>query len=210
MIKLKVCGLREPDNIDDVLKLEPDWIGFIFHVRSARYIGSHLDPGYAKMLDGVEKVGVFVNEDQDFMDDAIGRYGLTMVQLHGSESPELCLAMQQCGVKVIKVFSIKDDFDFESLKPYEDYVDYFLFDTKVKGKLGGTGQTFDWTVLESYSSEKPFFLSGGISLGNIEEVLRMGIPQLFGIDVNSKFEDRPGLKNIEKLKHLKEIIDSQL
>lgn len=209
-MKLKVCGLRSPENIDDVLDLDPDMIGFIFHLRSARYVGSFLDPAYARMLDGVQKVGVFVNETQDFMDDAIARYGLTLVQLHGGESPETCQAMQQCGVKVIKVFSVKNDFDFEALKPYEDFVDFFLFDTKVKGKLGGTGQAFDWSILDQYNSKIPFFLSGGISMENVEEVLKLDLPQLVGIDVNSKFEDRPGIKNVGKLRQLKEILDSQL
>ena len=208
-MKLKVCGLRATDNIDEVLTLSPDFVGFIFHVRSARYVGSYLDPAYAKMLDGVEKVGGFVNEDEDFMDDAIERFGLTAVQLHGQESPELCEAMKRAGVKVMKVFSIGANFDFSQLSPYEAYVDYFLFDTKVKGKLGGTGKTFDWGLLDQYNSRIPFFLSGGLSLENIEEVLQLGIPQLVGIDVNSKFEDKPGLKNIEKLQQLKEILDSQ-
>jgi len=210
MIKLKVCGLRLPDNIDEVVELNPDFVGFIFHVRSARYIGSYLDPAYARMLDGVRKIGVFVNEEEDFIQDAIDRYGLHGVQLHGDESPELCRQMKRSGVMVIKVFSVQDDFDFDCLRPYEDGVDYFLFDTKVKGKLGGTGQRFDWSILDAYDSSVPFFLSGGLSLDNAEEVLRMGLPQLAGLDVNSKFEDKPGLKNIAKLAQLKEIMEAQV
>ncbi len=210
MMKLKVCGLRLPDNIDEVVELNPDFVGFIFHPRSARYVGSYLDPSYARMLDGVKKIGVFVNEEQDFIQDSIDRYGLHGVQLHGDESPELCRQMKRSGVMVIKVFSVQDDFDFDRLRPYEDGVDYFLFDTKVKGKLGGTGQRFDWSILDAYDSSVPFFLSGGLSLDNAEEVLRMGLPQLAGLDVNSKFEDKPGLKNIAKLAQLKEIMEAQV
>ncbi|MEO0899558.1 MAG: phosphoribosylanthranilate isomerase [Bacteroidota bacterium] len=207
-MKWKVCGLRHPENIDDILALEPDYVGFIFYVKSARYVGSTLDPAYAKMLDGVEKVGVFVNEEADAIDDAIDRFGLTMVQLHGKESPELCEEVKQMGVKVIKVFSIQNnEIDFDVLEEYETCTDYFLFDTKIKGKLGGTGQAFDWSILEEYPSNKPFFLSGGLSLLNIEEALKQRFPQLMAIDVNSKFEDRPGLKNLDKLTQLKEILD---
>ncbi|MEL6132998.1 MAG: phosphoribosylanthranilate isomerase [Bacteroidota bacterium] len=205
-MKLKICGLVYPENIDEVLLLEPDYMGFIFAVRSARYMRKALDPVYARMVDGVEKVGVFVDESEEGIQDAIDQYGLTMVQLHGKESPELCEKIQQSGVEVIKVFSVKDTFDFAVLTPYEPFVDYFLFDTKVKGKLGGTGQTFDWEVLEDYPSEIPFFLSGGLSLENIEQVLSLEIPKLHAIDVNSKFEIKPGLKDLDKLRQLKEIL----
>jgi len=205
-MKLKICGLVYPENIDEILLMEPDYVGFIFAVRSARYMRKALDPVYARMIDGVDKVGVFVDETEEAIQDAIDQYGLTMVQLHGKESPELCEVIQQSGVGVIKVFSVKDRFDFSVLEPYEPFVDYFLFDTKVKGKLGGTGQTFNWDILEDYPSEVPFFLSGGLSLENIEQVMQMEIPKLHAIDVNSKFEIKPGLKNLDKLRQLKEIL----
>ncbi len=130
-MKWKVCGLRDPNNIDEVLDLQPDYIGFIFYVRSARFAGSTLNAAYARNLSRVNKVGVFVNEDEVFIKDHIDRYALTTVQLHGQESPAFTQAIKQAGVEVVKVFSVKDKLDPDSLKPYEGVADYFLFDSKV-------------------------------------------------------------------------------
>ena len=127
-----------------------------------------------------------------------------MIQLHGSETPEYCKRLQtDSKVELWKVFSIKDHFDFSVLEAYEAVIDKFLFDTKGKEK-GGNGYTFDWSVLQDYPSQKPFMLSGGIGLDEIpavNELKKTKLP-LFGIDVNSKFEDKPGLKNIDLLKSL--------
>lgn len=197
-MKLKICGLREPDNIEALLPLRPDYLGFIFYVRSSRYAGRHLDPFFARQIEGPKKVGVFVDEDRFQIEETVETYGLDLVQLHGQEPPKLCRDLRQQGVQVIKVFSVGEAFDFGQLGAYEPHVDYFLFDTK--GKLpGGNGYAFDWRLLANYPSETPFFLSGGIGPAHRETVAELELAQLHGLDVNSKFEVRPGHKDVAKL-----------
>ena len=208
-MKLKICGMKYPENILEVGALLPDYMGFIFWEKSARYFDGEM-PNLPK---SIQKVGVFVNASLDEILDKVAKYDLQAIQLHGQESVEFCKDLKKNAPKlidVIKVFSILDTFDFGGLKPFENVCDYFLFDTK--GKLpGGNGTTFDWKVLENYPSTKPFFLSGGIGIEEIEgvkEILKTNLP-IYAIDVNSKFEIEPGLKNIERLKDLKiEIIDA--
>jgi phosphoribosylanthranilate isomerase len=151
-------------------------------------------------------VGVFVDEKVEYISGKIAKHKLSVVQLHGYESPETCRLLKTTNVKVIKVFSIKDTFDFSVLTPYEDVCDYYLFDTK--GKLpGGNGYAFNWEILKDYPSSKPYFLSGGIGLDDIKtikEFLQKPESQYcHAIDVNSKFEIEPGLKDFEKLKQFK-------
>jgi len=198
-MNLKICGLRHPDNIDAILPLKPDYLGFIFYNKSSRYAGRHLDPFYAKEIEGPKKVGVFVDETLMQMEDIIDTYRLDMVQLHGKESAELCEKMKANGVGVMKVFNVGEAFDFSILESYEPHVDFFLFDTKGKHP-GGNGTTFDWKLMEGYPSQKPFFLSGGIGPEHAGMIKELTFPQLHALDINSKFEDRPGLKNIDKLK----------
>ena len=137
----------------------------------------------------------------------VEKYGLDLVQLHGEESVDFCINIQKMNpnVKIIKVFSIGQTFDFQQLEPYKPYCDYFLFDTKGKEK-GGNGFTFNWKILNNYDNEKPFFLSGGLSLENIEEVQKLEGLNIIAIDVNSGFEIEPGLKDVEKVKRLIEIL----
>ena len=201
-MRLKVCGMKYQDNINQVATLQPDYLGFIFYNKSARFIQDNIP----QVPNTIKKVGVFVDADLSDVIDKINKYKLQTVQLHGKESPEFCKSLQSKDVEVIKVFSIKDKFNFEVLKPYEKVCDYFLFDTK--GKLpGGNGYTFDWNVLKNYSSTKPFFLSGGIGLNQIENIKQFqkskASKYCYAIDVNSKFEIEPGLKNIEQLKVFK-------
>ncbi len=199
-MKLKICGMKYPENILEVGLLLPDFMGFIFWEKSARYF-DRIIPALPK---SIKKVGVFVNEKQEEILTKIKRYDLQAVQLHGNESVEFCVNLKnkiKSTIEIIKVFSVDDAFDFEVLTPFENVCDYFLFDTK--GKLpGGNGTTFDWKVLENYPSTKPFFLSGGIGIEEIKgvkEILKTNLP-VYAIDVNSKFEIEPGLKNIELLK----------
>ena len=208
-MKLKICGMKYPENILEVGALLPDYMGFIFWEKSARYF-DRIIPALPK---SIKKVGVFVNEKEEEILTKIKRYDLQAVQLHGNESVEFCVNLKnkiESTIEIIKVFSVDDAFDFKVLKPFEDVCDYFLFDTK--GKLpGGNGTAFDWKVLENYPSTKPFFLSGGIGMEEIEgvkEILKTNLP-IYTIDINSKFEIEPGLKNIKRLKDLKiEIIDA--
>ena len=190
--------MKYPDNILEVGSLLPDYMGFIFWEKSARYF----DGVIPELPKSIKKVGVFVNETIDVILVKAQKHDLQAIQLHGNESVELCNEVRENGnqvqIEIIKVFSVDDSFDFEVLKPFEAVCDYFLFDTK--GKLpGGNGTTFDWKVLEKYPSSKPFFLSGGIGIEEMEavkEIAKTNLP-LYAIDVNSKFEIEPGLKNIE-------------
>lgn len=209
-MKLKVCGMKYQDNMTQVAALQPDYLGFIFYDKSAR----NFDTTIPLISESIKKTGVFVNEDVLSVVEKINTFNLQAVQLHGNESPEYCKDLIRIitdsatnFVEIIKVFSIKDEFNFEVLKPYEDSCDYFLFDTK--GKLpGGNGYAFNWNVLKDYPSTKPFFLSGGIGLdqmGDIKKFLYSEASKYcYALDVNSKFEIEPGLKNIEDLKEFKQ------
>jgi phosphoribosylanthranilate isomerase len=202
-MKLKVCGMKYQDNIKQVAGLQPDYLGFIFYEKSARNFDSESMP---QLPNAIKKTGVFVDADLDFVVNKIKKHNLQAVQLHGNESPDYCKKVKSEKIEVIKVFSIKDAFDFSVLKPYEAYVDYFLFDTK--GKLpGGNGYTFNWNVLINYPSEKPFFLSGGLGLNEVEDIKKfvksIASKYCYALDVNSKFEIEPGLKNIKLLEKFK-------
>ena len=204
-MKVKICGMKYPDNILEVSSLLPDYMGFIFWEKSSRYFD-----GIIPTLPGsIKKVGVFVNETLPIIIQKVLKHDLQVVQLHGKESLDFCQELRSQlpkGIEIIKVFSIQDEFDFSALKPFEKFCDYFLFDTK--GKLpGGNGTTFDWTVLKKYPSTKPFFLSGGIGLEELEavqEITKTNLP-VYAIDVNSKFEIEPGLKKINDVRILCEL-----
>lgn len=204
-LKLKVCGMRDSGNIRQLLKLQPDYMGFIFYEKSKRFV-PELD---AELLNDfpseTKKVGVFVNASLEEVKGKVDRYGLDLVQLHGDESVEYVGDLFAAGIRVIKVFSVGDSFDFEQLKPYKGLVDFFLFDTKGKER-GGNGVTFDWELLKAYDQSVPFFLSGGIDNENISALESLKGMNIHAIDVNSKYEISPGLKDIEELKKLKRAI----
>ncbi|SHJ26251.1 phosphoribosylanthranilate isomerase [Arenibacter nanhaiticus] len=206
-MKLKVCGMKYHDNMLAVANLQPDYMGYIFWEPSSRYFNGSMP----KIPDNIKKVGVFVDASLADIRKTIATYDLQAVQLHGKESPDFCKALSATalGIEIIKVFSIKDDFDFQMLTPYEKVCDYFLFDTK--GKLpGGNGYTFSWEVLQDYPSTKPYFLSGGIGLEEADKVAdflnRPESEYCYAIDVNSKFEIKPGEKDIALLKAFKQKI----
>jgi phosphoribosylanthranilate isomerase len=203
-MKIKVCGLKYPDNFREVSKLKPDYIGFICYKGTPRFIGDLPAAEVAKLPHKIIKTGVFVNETMDRIEELIDTYGFDAIQLHGSEGADLCGAFKG-KVIVIKAFGISKDFNFDSLHQYVGDVDYFLFDTKTS-KHGGSGETFDWSLLDQYKLDIPFFLSGGISLDNLNEVKNIGHPQFYGVDLNSKFEMEPGLKDIDKLRTALEIL----
>ncbi len=196
---LKVCGMREADNINALVGLEPDFIGFIFYSKSPRYVVGNELPAIPKQI---KKVGVFVNESEDYIMRMVASYDLDMAQLHGDETAELANSLRNKGIGVIKVLSVLDEMPHSEISAHQQTVDYFLFDTKTQ-KHGGSGQKFDWSILEQYESETPFFLSGGIDLDDIERIKTLNLPKLFAIDVNSRFELEPGVKDIEKLRALK-------
>jgi phosphoribosylanthranilate isomerase len=203
-IKLKVCGMREGENILALAKLLPDYMGFIFYGPSKRYAAEMLDKKVlATLPSSIVKTGVFVNETLEEIKKITQAYGLTAVQLHGHETPQLCTALRLAGLQVIKVVHVEASTGWESLAAYELVCDYFLFDT-ADASWGGTGRTFDWNILKDYPSEKPFFLSGGIGIEQLplpEVVLQK---PLWALDINSRFETSPGLKDIESIKAFKE------
>ena len=202
-MKFKVCGMKY--NPNQVAELQPDYLGFIFWEPSSR----SFDEEMPEIPSDIKKVGVFVDAPLEEVLEKVQTHQLDGVQLHGNETPEYCKQISRVSVEIIKVFSMKDDFDFSILEEYEEACDFFLFDTK--GKLpGGNGYTFDWSVLENYPSTKPFFLSGGIGLEEVEKLQAFlespASKYCYAIDVNSRFEIEPGLKDVEKLKSFKKLL----
>jgi phosphoribosylanthranilate isomerase len=198
-LKIKICGMLNPANITEISTLKPDIMGFIFFQSSKRYAGKTLDPSHLLCIpSSIKRAGVFVNETTDQILNIVSKYSLYYVQLHGNEPPEQCKLIRERGIGVIKTFGISENFNFEKCSAYLPYTDYFLFDT-LTPDFGGTGQKFRWEVLKNYKLAHPFFLSGGISADDEEKLLTLSLNGFYGIDVNSKFETEPGLKNYEVL-----------
>ena len=197
-MKIKVCGIKSRRDIRFLNQSEVDMIGFIFVASSPRYV--HITEELLKEVEevDVDKVGVFVNEEINVIKSRIIEFGLTHVQLHGDEKKEMIDQLKPF-CKVIKVFSVADSFGFD----FSDYstADYFLFDTKGSAR-GGNGKKFNWNLLEGYKGNIPFFLSGGIDLSDIQEIKKVKHPAFEGIDVNSGFETKPGIKNHDLLNEL--------
>ncbi|MGB7528840.1 phosphoribosylanthranilate isomerase [Sphingobacterium cellulitidis] len=204
---IKVCGMKEPDNISQLLELPIHYIGHIFYQKSARYVGDLANLDISK---NIKKTGVFVNSSIAEILESVNRLSLKAVQLHGDETAEMASALKSEGLEVIKAFGIDEEFDWKQLESFVDHVDFFLFDSKSPA-YGGTGKAFNWQKLKEYPFEKPYFLSGGLSLDNLEEAINFEDKRLVGLDLNSKFEIEPGLKDIEKLKlALKTIRNEQI
>jgi len=205
-VKLKICGMKYPENIQEIALLKPNYLGFIFWDKSSRKFDLKELP---KLDTNIKKVGVFVDATLEEVQNKIEIFQLDVIQLHGNESAEFCLELRKENIKIIKAFSVDNAFNFNSLKAYENAVDYFLFDTK--GNLpGGNGTTFDWKILENYNLQKPFFLSGGIGLTEIDKIQEFLNSHLekycYAIDINSRFEIEPGLKNVTDLEKFKNIL----
>lgn len=191
--------MKFPDNIAEVGALQPDFMGFIFYPKSRRFVGENFSPELIQNLpQSIKKVGVFVNESPEIILEIVIEYKLDAIQLHGNESVADCQFLQDEKIKIIKAFSVDATFDFAVLKSYEAVCDYFLFDTKTP-TYGGSGKTFDWQLLEKYNLNKPFFLSGGLSLESIEKVKELNHQMLVVLDFNSQLEDEDFKKNIEKV-----------
>jgi phosphoribosylanthranilate isomerase len=195
-VKVKICGLTS--KLDQISELDIDYVGFIFYSKSPRYVVGKLSPEeLAALPSRIQKVGVFVNEDQQLIRQLVFDYQLDFVQLHGIESPEVCQDLQQQDIRVIKAFGVGEQFDFEVLKPYLGKVSFFLFDTATVSH-GGSGKAFDWSLLKQYPFEVPIFVGGGVGVDNLESLLSQEIPHLYAVDMNSKLEISPGLKDIAK------------
>jgi phosphoribosylanthranilate isomerase len=206
-MKLKVCGMREQDNVRAVADLNPDYMGFIFYPSSPRFAGNDFQFSF-HLPTHIKKVGVFVNASSEEMQRQAARLGLSYLQLHGNEPVNQLEELKNAGVKLIKAFSIGDDFDFEITTPYQSLVDYFLFDTK--GKLyGGNAKTFNWNLLERYNQKTPFFLSGGISADNVADIFKLSGMNIHAIDVNSGVELLPGIKDTGKIEVIKKLLNHE-
>ncbi len=185
--------MRDAENIREVEALGIDLMGFIFWPKSSRYVSER--PAY--LPTNCKRVGVFVDEDIETVKRITEDYALDFIQLHGHESRAYCAQLK--GLKLIKAFNIATTEEFKQTEPYTGIVDYFLFDTKGKS-VGGNGEKFDWSVLSAYDGETPFLLSGGIGPDDAGRVKTFRHPKCLGIDLNSRFEQAPGLKDINKLK----------
>lgn len=197
--------MRNPNNIKELLTLPVDWMGLIFYEKSKRNVPNSAAKAILAASEGkVKRVGVFVNEDIETIVQKIAKFKLTYVQLHGKENPDYCYDLLAksaktfgCGdeLQIIKAFSVDENFDFAKTKGYEPYVNYFLFDTKGKNP-GGNGFAFDWTLLKKYQGNLPFLLSGGLDEFSAAAIKTLDLPKLVGVDVNSKFEIEPALKDV--------------
>lgn len=209
-MEIKVCGMREVGNIQSLIaEVKPDWLGLIFYPKSPRFVTE--DRAVKLKEIAVKKVGVFVNESEVEILRKVGLFQLSAIQLHGNESAEIVKKLsERTPCELWKVVSVSEKIDWKSLEAYLPFVSKFLFDTATKAH-GGSGQKFDWSVLETYPFDKGFLLSGGLDEESVEEIaaLRKRISKLEGVDLNSRFEDAPGLKNIEKLKKFKQKLLSQ-
>ena len=201
-MKLKVCGLTQLNQIEELVSLGVDFLGFIFYEKSPRFVLNYLSMEEIKSIQHQGKVGVFVNETVEKILEISEKADLNFIQLHGDENPEFTLELREklnSNVKIIKVFRIGETFNFQ-LSIFNPNVDYFLFDTDSKA-FGWTGKTFDWNILNQIEIPKPYFLSGGISLENFENIKDLN-QKPFALDINSKFEIEAGVKDLEKIRLL--------
>jgi phosphoribosylanthranilate isomerase len=223
-LKIKVCGMRDLDNIKAVAQLDINMMGFIFYPKSPRFVRmisslAGIMPDYSEeqlkrqtgketetpIHRNIERVGVFADDMPQNIVTRVYNYRLDYVQLHGDENPIMIENLKRTlvpdivpKIKIIKTLSISSPEDLEAYKSYEGHVDLFLFDTKCPSK-GGSGHQFDWTILDGYHGQTPFLLSGGIGPDDVEAIKSFHHPQCIGIDVNSKFETEPGVKDVERL-----------
>ncbi len=187
-MKVKVCGMRNRENIREITACKPDLLGFIFYPASKRYVGEKFDPRLMRRIPPyIYKVGVFVNESPEKIVQLIERYNLDMVQLHGGEDVNMLSALKARRITIIKSFNVNEQFDFNATEPFLPYCDFFLFDSK-SDLHGGSGVKFPWESLDKYKFQRPFFLSGGIGIEDIDTIASIKHPALYGVDINSRFE----------------------
>lgn len=208
-LKLKICGMCVPENIQEVASTMPNYMGFIFYGDSPRYMTEN--SVIPELPGSIKKVGVFVNESLSIVLEKCKKHSIKFIQLHGNESVDECAFLKSQDMKVIKAFSVHDDFDFSFVKPFENTVDYILFDTKGK-YAGGNNQVFNWKLLSKYNQRIPFFLSGGLSLEKLKDLHLLSGMNIHALDFNSGVELSPGLKSVTKVVEVQNFIkdNSQL
>jgi len=206
-MKIKVCGITSVDQLIQLHELGADYAGLIFYEGSKRFVANKIQKEtYGFQNTDIKKIGIFVNADFDTILNAIKDYGLYAVQLHGDETDEFCMELMD-QTKVIKVFRIVDEQNIDALvEPFQNVCDYFMLDNapvqlQKDNNYGGTGKKFDWKILKKATINKPFFLSGGIGEDDAEKIKNLNHPFLFAIDINSRFEIAPGVKNISKVQN---------
>lgn len=208
-MKLKVCGLNNTENIVEIADLQPNYMGFIFYPKSKRYVVNHISAkDLSKIPNNIKKVGVFVNEDISVVEMIFNQYKLDYVQLHGDEDQSYCAKLFLKQIPIIKAFNIDLMFDFKKLNAFMPFCSYFLFDAKGKLK-GGNGIKFNWDIIRNYDLKVPFFLSGGIEPDDVDLISDLKNEMLYCIDINSKFELEPGIKDIEKVEKFKNEIKKE-
>ena len=206
-MKLKICGMKYPENIMDVAGLKPDFMGFIFYPKSVRCVEvSDVKEVLEEMDPSIRKIGVFVNQPADEVADIVDELKLDYVQLHGDESIDYVTGMKKLGYRIIKVVQMDRGTDWNVLTDFVPLVDFFLFDTR-SPSYGGSGQHFDWSLLSAYDHDIPFFLSGGLKVEDVREIHELGIEQLYAIDVNSRLESAPAMKDIQRIIQLKKELE---
>lgn len=210
-MRIKVCGITRINDLQALVNNGVDYAGFIFYEKSPRFAGNKLDARSVREVSRIKKVGVFVNAPLEQVKRTVADYALDMVQLHGDETPEFCASLREI-IPVVKAFRIGDNVNWQTeLAPFVPVTDYFLFDTASTRLYGGTGNSFNWDLLKTYPFDHPFFLSGGITPEQGEEIREIQLPALFAADVNSRFEDSPGVKNMALVEHfLKQIHSSTI
>lgn len=192
--------MREPGNIREVSGLRPDYMGFIFYPASKRYAGRLSPSDFVDFPDDIRKVAVFVNASRENIASTCQAFSIRILQLHGDEPPAFCQSLREEGFQVIKAIRVGQGLDLKEMEKFAGVCDFLLFDTSGEG-FGGTGLQFDWSRLQDYTLGLPFFLSGGIAPGDAERIMDMDIPQLYAVDLNSRFEIKPGLKNTDELEN---------
>lgn len=207
---LKICGLSDSDNISLIAGLSPSMMGFIFYASSPRNACALLPSAVNALPVGIDRVGVFVDAPVSHMIRTAQRYGLTTVQLHGCETPDTCRTLRQSGLKVMKAIGVSSGIDWEAIRTYEGAVDMYVLDTHTNS-YGGSGRKFDWNLLLDYPLETPFLLSGGIAPDDAEAVCAAAatLPLMAGVDINSRFETRPGVKDPELVEKFQKSIMNQ-
>jgi phosphoribosylanthranilate isomerase len=206
-MRIKVCGMTQPDQVEQLAGLGVSFAGFIFYPKSPRYVFKHMTTTQIRKENSVNKVGVFVNSTIEEVLHMVDECRLHMVQLHGDENPKYCEKIADY-VSVVKAFRLSENDSVEwMIRPYMDVCDMFMFDTMGAG-YGGTGKKFDWGVLKDQTIGKPFFLSGGIEPGDEQKLLQFSedpvAKALFAVDINSKFEVSPGIKDMDKVRSFAE------
>ena len=209
-MRIKVCGITRINDLQSLADNSVDYAGFIFYEKSPRFAGNKIDARSVREITRIKKVGVFVNAPLEQVKRTVADYALDMVQLHADETPEFCASLREI-IPVVKAFRIGDNVNWQTeVAPFIPVTDYFLFDTASAKLYGGTGDSFNWDLLKTYPFKHPFFLSGGITPEQGTEIREMKLPALFAADVNSKFEDSPGVKNIALVEHFLKQIHSSI